>query len=225
MGVLKVGIDFIFPVEVAPAHGAGEVCGHAVQSFDMPLHITLSSKVLVAARELAAYSTGSMSQRTGGGKWEISEFESYLSCEDIGSLFDRGVDLLDSEVMEYPSSSILEFKYECMPVESGEGDILGKCACKVSPADWNRLEGLGRCSSVFSFRLLLHKSPPVTPSKDVQSMPSVNCKSGVRFSGTRSEGRDISSDGKADGSTELTLLVLPCVSKHGAGKSSCDTGE
>jgi hypothetical protein len=225
MDVLKVGIDFIFPVEVAPAQAAGEVCGHAVHSFDMPLHITFPSKVLVTAMELAAYSTGSMSQRTGGGKWEISEFESYLSCEDIGSLFDRGVDLLSSEVMEYLSSSILEFKYECMPVKYGEGDILGKCICKVSPADWNGLEGLGRCSSVFSFWLLLHKSPPVTPSKDVQSMPSVNCKSGVRFSGTRSEGRDISSDGKAGGSTELTLLVLPCVSKDGTGKGSCDTGE
>jgi hypothetical protein len=57
-------------------------------------------------------------------------------------------------------------------------------------------------------------------------MPSsVKCKSGVRFSGTRSEGRDISSDRKADGSTELTLLVLPYVSKDGTDKSSCDTGE
>lgn len=118
--------------------------------------------------------------------------------------------------MEYPSSSILKFKYECIAVESEEG---------VSPADWNGLEGLGRCSFVFSFWLLLHKSPLVTPSKDVQSMPSVNCKSGVRFLGTRSKGRGISSDGKAGGSTELTLLELPCVSKDGTGKSSCDTGE
>jgi hypothetical protein len=68
MGVLKVSIDFIFPVEVTPTQGASEMCGHAVHSFDMPLHIAFSSEVLVTAREFATYSTGSMSQRTGEGK-------------------------------------------------------------------------------------------------------------------------------------------------------------
>jgi len=84
-------------------------------------------------------------------------------------------------------------------------DILGMHICEESPIDWKA----GCCSSVISFCVLLNESS-ITLSKDAQSIPSTDCKAGVRNSVVRSDGP--SSDRRVEGS--IKLLKLSCWSFH-----------